>query len=352
MLILMFSRAKAVWVTAATTAVLTGYPASAAKAADTSMAGQDSLVIEHPGALIPAERQRIEAYWTPRRMARAMHGGEDADPVSKEADTLPGQDRSKPNTGAVWGGGGKITQSVGRLFMTSRDDDGSGLEVAMDRSCTATVVDSPSGTTVLTAAHCLQGHPGWPGDKRAEWNTNVYFVPGYRDGLKPQGGFTVNTSYVARPYHDQMDEASDAAMLAMNPAADGRTVAAVTGSQKIQFNAPRHTGQFTYNFGYSADSYGKEEPWKTGQLLGYCAGPAARNTQLPTSNHWGMPCNMIRGSSGGPHLTGFDPKSGTGTVVGVNSGARRVQDKRVEDAAPLNDSAHKLYLRAQHPHTT
>ncbi|MGA5135392.1 trypsin-like serine peptidase [Streptomyces olivoreticuli] len=327
------------------TAAMVGLLAPDATPADTPPSGRDSVVVEHPEARTAAEQQRIQEYWTPQRMQAAYHSGEAPDPVGKDADELPGQDRSKPNTGAVWGGG-KIIQSVGRLFMTSKD----GNENGEDRSCTATVVDSPTGTTVVTAAHCLLAFPGWPDDKQAVWDTNVYFAPGYRDGVKPQGGFTVNTTYAARPYHDKRDPGSDVAMLAMNPASDDRTIAAVTGTQKIQFNTPRHIGQFTYNFGYTADSNGKQEPWKTGQLLGYCAGPVTQNTQAPQWNHWGMRCNMDKGSSGGPHLIDFGLTSNTGTVIGVNALGRPTPlDGKFEDAAPLGDTAHQVYLRAQQP---
>ncbi|MFE3585486.1 trypsin-like serine peptidase [Streptomyces vinaceus] len=339
-------------------AITVGILAPAVNAADTPPAEPESAVVEHPEARTLAEQQRIQGYWTPHRMQQAYHEGEVPDPVGWDADKLPDQDRTKPNSGAIWGGAGQIAKSVGRLFMNVSIYNLSTKELeTRDLSCTATVVDSPSGSTVVTAAHCLMGRPYFKdGDPtkgqdttRPVWDTKAYFVPGYRDGAKPYGGFTVNTSFIPKSYFEKGDLGSDVAMLAMNPAADGRTIAAVTGTQRIQFNAPRSTGQFTYNFGYSADSSGQQEPWKTGQLLGYCAGPTTKNTDTPQWNHWGMRCDMVKGSSGGPHLVNFDVTTNTGTVVGVNSLGRPTPDGSFKDATPLGDTAYRAYLRAQQP---
>ncbi|MFC5720796.1 trypsin-like serine peptidase [Streptomyces gamaensis] len=306
----------------------------------------DDGVLEHAGARTAADRQRVQDYWTAEKMKMVTRAGDAPDPVGKDADDLPGQDRTRPSSGAVWGGGGLVRKTVGRLFMTSYFKDESGKLQADDRSCTGTVVEGTAGSTVVTAAHCVLS--GDRGDQ-AVWDTNVYFVPGYRDGAKPLGGFTVNTTFIPADYKEKLSPGSDVAMLAMNPAADGRKISEITGTQKIRFGAQRGQGQFTYDFGYSAEGYGKEEPWRTGQLLGYCAGPAAKDDTHPEWNHWGVRCDMYRGSSGGPHFVDFDAKSGSGTVVGVNSNMNRKDGKTFEFAAPLGEAARKLYLRAQEP---
>ncbi|HET9971168.1 MAG TPA: trypsin-like serine protease [Streptosporangiaceae bacterium] len=46
--------------------------------------------------------------------------------------------------------------------------------------CTASVVDSPAGDLVMTAAHCMTGASG-----------AVAFVPGYNHGSTPYGVWTV-----------------------------------------------------------------------------------------------------------------------------------------------------------------
>jgi hypothetical protein len=65
--------------------------------------------------------------------------------------------------------------AVGALFgLTARGTLGSHF-------CTATVVDSPRGDVVVTAAHCVSG---WKAGSLA-------FVPGYRDGAAPRGIWNV-----------------------------------------------------------------------------------------------------------------------------------------------------------------
>ena len=69
------------------------------------------------------------------------------------------------------------TPAVGALFTTSAGQLGSHF-------CTASVVGSPHGDLVVTAAHCVSG--GVAG---------VAFVPGYRSGAAPYGIWTVTKIY-------------------------------------------------------------------------------------------------------------------------------------------------------------
>src|SRR5215472_16796522 len=71
--------------------------------------------------------------------------------------------------------------AVGALFTSSNGILGSHF-------CTASVVSSPAGNLLITAAHCLQGkHPG-----------DVVFAPGYHNGRFPHGVWAVTTAYVDR----------------------------------------------------------------------------------------------------------------------------------------------------------
>src|SRR6516162_6297864 len=60
------------------------------------------------------------------------------------------------------------TPAVGALFTTSAGKLGRHF-------CTASVVNSPAGDLVITAAHCVSG------------TSNVAFVPGYDRGATPYG---------------------------------------------------------------------------------------------------------------------------------------------------------------------
>jgi hypothetical protein len=70
------------------------------------------------------------------------------------------------------------TAAVGALFTTS---DGQ-----LDKHfCSGTVINSPNGDLVITAAHCITGTSG-----------PIDFVPGYDNGRAPYGSWTVTKVYV------------------------------------------------------------------------------------------------------------------------------------------------------------
>src|SRR5215469_8025411 len=59
------------------------------------------------------------------------------------------------------------TSTIGALFTLSPSGQ------LQNHFCTASVVDSPTGNLIVTAAHCMQGQR--LGD--------IVFVPGYSDGM-------------------------------------------------------------------------------------------------------------------------------------------------------------------------
>src|SRR5579864_7122345 len=72
--------------------------------------------------------------------------------------------------------------AVGALFTTSGGKLGTHF-------CTASVVSSPAGDLLITAAHCLEGKSLSPAG-------SVVFAPGYHDGKFPQGTWVVTTEFV------------------------------------------------------------------------------------------------------------------------------------------------------------
>ena len=75
------------------------------------------------------------------------------------------------------------TPAVGALFTTSSGHLG-------QHFCTGSVVASPAGDLVITAAHCMQGKQA--GD--------VDFVPEYHRGQQPFGVWTVTQIFVDRAW--------------------------------------------------------------------------------------------------------------------------------------------------------
>ncbi|MGW2399698.1 trypsin-like serine peptidase [Kitasatospora sp. NPDC001664] len=283
-------------------------------AAFAATAGGSGLSV-HTGATTAPERARIDAYWTPDRMRLAGALIPEITPVPED-DHTPADPRplpaDTPDPGAVWTHGGAVERSVGRLFFTFSD--------GYDGSCTATVVTAPNRSTVVTAAHCLRG--AGPSAAADTWRHNLYFVPGYRNGGKPLGGFSVAVMATSSAWDTAAtsDEAAlgghDAATAVLNRSADGRRVADVTGSQRIAFSPPRE-GEFTHAFGYPKDRLNNPEGKYTGSRMIHCAGPVRTSPAAPPLR--GTTCDMSHGASGGPQFAAFDTRTGTGTVVGVTT---------------------------------
>ena len=78
--------------------------------------------------------------------------------------------------------------AVGALFTRSSGQLGKHF-------CTASVVDSPAGDLVITAAHCVTGAAG-----------TVEFVPGYDHGSTPYGVWTVTKVYVDRAWRSSASQ--------------------------------------------------------------------------------------------------------------------------------------------------
>ncbi|MFJ5219252.1 trypsin-like serine peptidase [Streptomyces sp. NPDC088354] len=338
-------------VSAAVVALVT--PTAAADAAPRNLsstvggaARQDTTT--HVGATTARERARISVYWTPERMKLAGAMVPEITPVPED-DNTPDDSRplpaNTPDSGSVWTHGGAVDRNVGRLFFTF--DDG------YDGSCTATVVAGANRSTVITAAHCLRSVGSPSADDT--WNHNFYFVPGYRNGTKPLGGFTVRTMATSSRWNADPDttESSDVAaagydtgFLVANPTAEGNPIADITGSQHIGFGRPVQD-EFVHTFGYP--NYGLNVPSDTyvGSRMIHCAGPSHPGPVVPLL--WGETCDMSSGSSGGPHLAHFDTRTGTGTVVGITTSDQELAGGQTPTlyATRLGDSAHRLYNWAQ-----
>jgi hypothetical protein len=127
---------------------------------------------------------------------------------------------------------------------------------------------------------------------------------------------------------DWQTDGNDVAMLEMNPAADGRSIAAVVGAQRIVFGAT--PGRQTHQFGY---------PY-TSRVL-HCEGPGTQPRRAP--QFFRIPCLMGAGSSGGPYIGDLDP-AGVGTVVAVNVSS----DDAYGYGTALGPLADRLFDQSEH----
>ncbi|MFJ3232169.1 trypsin-like serine peptidase [Streptomyces sp. NPDC086787] len=107
---------------------------------------------------------------------------------------------------------------VGALFRADRSGD-----LAGNHSCTASVVHSPQGDLIVTAAHCV-----------TSGGAGLVFVPGYRDGRAPYGVWRVGRVFVSDGWSDGQAEDSDIAFAVVD-GPDGGRIEDVVGGNRIAF---------------------------------------------------------------------------------------------------------------------
>ena len=177
--------------------------------------------------------------------------------------------------------------TVGALFMAG----------STTHSCTASVVDSPAGDLVMTAAHCV-----------ASGAIGARFVPGYDDGLSPFGTWTVTDVFVDAKWTLDGDPDDDVAFLLVTPSplnGSGRSVESVVGANELS-TSPR-VGQSVTVAGYGQ---GSDDHQVTCTVATYEDGTA------PAFDCPGF----VSGTSGSPWVTGSDPVTHRLTVGGIIGG--------------------------------
>ena len=204
------------------------------------------------------------------------------------------------------------TAAVGALFTRSGGRLGAHF-------CTASVVSSPAGDMLITAAHCMQGRS----------LRNVVFAPGYHRGRFPYGIWVVTAIYVDRAWATSQNPDDDVAFL----------IAGRPGTH-IQ----RHTG---------AEILRIDRPPQMVRVIGY---PDATNRPISCTaraREFGarqmvFDCdNYTNGTSGGPFLAHVNPQTGDGWVIGVIGGYQQGGDTPNVSYSPrFFSSVLKLYQTA------
>ena len=133
--------------------------------------------------------------------------------LAAAAKSLPRRAPSAPAVlvnGRVFNG----TPAVGALFTGSPGH-------LKGHLCTASVVDSPAGDLVITAAHCVSGSAGYS------------FAPGYHNGRAPYGMWTVSRVFVDRAWATSANPNDDVAFLVVKQAGRGQSIQQVTGADRL-----------------------------------------------------------------------------------------------------------------------
>jgi hypothetical protein len=283
------------------------------------------------------EAKRALKYWTQKRMANATPVSSPPDrPGSKgKADQpLPPNSSSRPAKGAAPvlpsdhpDNGSRRSEGSGVITPYTTDF---GLEwtgpstrppatvngvlfyrapySSQDRRCNASTVNSPAKNLVFTAGECVhRGRFGnWSGD---DWNSNVIFVPGYRNGSEPYDRWAAkelwSTKLWTESSGDRPNIGYNVGAVVFYPNASDQRLVKVVGANGIAFNYPAE--QYTYAFGYPSN-YAK------GEVLHYCSGtPTWKGILDP--RRMTLKCDFqtgpyTKGSLGGPWVMRFDNELG------------------------------------------
>lgn len=268
----------------------------------------DALAVAHHA--VTASAAATIGYWTPERMRHArtppfpaplrraapspVPGVDGGEPAGRFAGRVAGRVAARAIAGAPWMSPGAVRATTGKVFFSH----GGG-----DFVCSAGTVTAASRDLVVTAGHCAQ-------DVTGTWAEHWIYVPGYEHGRRPYGAFAARHLFVPAAWSQRRDEDYDVAMVAVGTSG-GRHVADVAGAQAIAFGRPA-PGALVYGFGYPIG--GRYD----GEGLTYCSGRVRPDAHRLTRDE-GLRCDMAEGASGGPWLTRFDPRTGTGIVTSVNS---------------------------------
>jgi V8-like Glu-specific endopeptidase len=205
------------------------------------------------------------------------------------------------------------TGAVGALFTASDGSLGTHF-------CTASVVASPAGNLLITAAHCMTGHPAG----------SVVFAPGYHDGDFPYGTWPVTAVYTDQRWQHSQDPDDDVAILVAG--LPGTELQSLTGAETLMVDQPPQPVQVV---GYPD---GTDEPIT-------CRAPAS---SFDGTSQMVFHCDdYTDGTSGGPFLARVSRATGDGWVIGVIGGYQQGGDTPDISYSPRFYAAvQSLYLTA------
>jgi V8-like Glu-specific endopeptidase len=222
--------------------------------------------------------------------------------------TLPAALAASPPRARTFAG----VPMVGALFSVSKGQ-------LHDHFCTASVVNSPEGDLVLTAAHCVANRAA----------STIAFVPDYRSGARPYGVWRVTRILVDQTWSSTLDPDDDFAFLVTSLGGGGRTLESVAGATAITFN---------------------DTPNSPMQVIGY---PNDVNTPISCSNmatafsptQLEFVCGgYTQGTSGGPMLVSSSIKWRRPLIIGVIGGYQQGGvSNSISYAAAFQESLGELY---------
>jgi V8-like Glu-specific endopeptidase len=200
---------------------------------------------------------------------------------------------SNPLTSSAFTG----VPQVGALFGTSN-----GSIEGQGHYCTGSVVNSPEGDVIVTAAHCVYDSSGV--------YTDIAFVPGYHDGQDPYGVWIPSAVVVAPQWASGSDPNYDLAFVIVHEAGSSAKIQDVVGGDQLGLG-PGYA-DLTQVIGYPENT---EQPIRCTNYTKQVTDPTLTTPQLE------FDCaDYPGGTSGAPFIQDVDANTGLGTVVGVIGG--------------------------------
>jgi V8-like Glu-specific endopeptidase len=236
-------------------------------------------------AAVPHPAQDAASYWDRARLLGAL-------PFLFAGRRLPLRGQSAESRTA----GARAGLRVGALF----EHGPSG-----NHFCTASVVSSPGRNLLITAAHCINGGKGSSG-----YDSDIVFIPDYRDGQEPFGVWTPAKLIVAPQWASSSDPDFDVGFVVLEPH-DGKNIQQVLGASRLGTDQG-------YQYLVHVTGYPNSQ-----NVPITCVNWTARfsDTQLK------FECaGYTGGTSGSPWVTKFIAGSHTGTIVGVIGGYQQGGD--------------------------
>jgi V8-like Glu-specific endopeptidase len=204
--------------------------------------------------------------------------------------------------------------AVGALF--TLDDGKLGTHF-----CTASVIQSPHGDLLVTAAHCVTGTTG-----------AIAFVPGYEDGQQPYGVWPVSRVFTDQAWQASASQDDDVAFLKVSDNDASTSIEDVTGAEELGTGLP--PALLTRVIGYPN---GAREPVV-----------CQNRTMAFSAKQLEFDCGGYpNGTSGSPFLVRIGQATGEGTVMGVIGGYEQGgDDPAVSYSAVFGPAVRALYDRA------
>ena len=182
--------------------------------------------------------------------------------------------------------------------------------------CSGSVLDSPAGDLVLTAAHCLAD------------GVDAYFVPGFADDAADEEFWTIDAVYLDPRWIESQDPLADFAIARVSRDGGG-SIEERSGGGLTLGTAPRPGTEVTvhgYAFGFGGDQLG-------------CRAISVMHGVFPE-----LPCaGLVDGTSGSPWMSG--PATVTGVVGGLDGGGC---EENVSYTSPFDTAVQRVLDRAVH----